>query len=83
MMEENKAKGDKSPLRVLREAAGYTRPQVKQFIGVSERMQADWESGKSMPTAESLAVLAKLYKVSLKEIFRAVGIDVAGIPDDV
>ena len=34
---------------------GLTRPQVKQHIGVSERMQADWESGKSMPTVENVA----------------------------
>ena len=45
-VEENLQEKEKSPLRLLREQAGLTRPQVKQHIGVSERMQADWESGK-------------------------------------
>ena len=73
---------DKSPLRVLREEAGLTRPQVKQRIGVSERMQADWESGKSMPTVENVAAMARLYQVSLKTMFKFLGVDVSCVPDD-
>ena len=81
-MIEKKSLKEKSPLRKLREEAGYTRPQVKSFIGISERMQADWENGKSIPTAENFIALAKLYKVSLKTIFSICGLDVSGIPDD-
>ena len=65
MIEEDLQEKEKSPLRLLREQAGLTRPQVKQHIGVSERMQADWESGKSMPTVENVAALANLYQVSV------------------
>lgn len=83
MIEEKSPNTGKSPLRLLREQAGYTRPKVKQLIGISERMQADWESGKSMPTAENLAILARLYKIPLKVIYTSVGIDVSGIPDDI
>ncbi|MEG3863281.1 helix-turn-helix domain-containing protein [Microcoleus sp. herbarium12] len=82
MTEENSPEKEKSPLRLLRERAGLTRPQVKQHIGVSERMQADWESGKSMPTVENVAALANLYQVSLKTMFELLGLDVTKIPDD-
>lgn len=82
IMEENSQEKEKSPLRLLREQAGLTRPQVKQHIGVSERMQADWESGKSMPTVENVAALANLYQVSLKTMFELLGLDVTKIPDD-
>ena len=81
-VEENLQEKEKSPLRLLREQAGLTRPQVKQHIGVSERMQADWESGKSMPTVENVAALANLYQVSLKTMFEVLGLDVTKIPDD-
>jgi transcriptional regulator with XRE-family HTH domain len=82
MIEEQNHKEDKSPLRLLRERAGLTRPQVKEKIGVSERRQADWESGKAMPNAENMASLCRLYRVSLKTMLRSLGVDVSGIPDD-
>lgn len=73
---------EKSQLRQLREGLGLTRPQVKQAINVSERRQADWEDGKALPSMENAAQLARLYKVSLKTIYRSVGVDTSGIPDD-
>lgn len=82
MIEENHIKQDKSPLRLLREQAGLTRPQVKQFIGVSERRQADWEAGKAMPSIENIVSLCRLYKISLKKICQVLDLDVTGIPDD-
>ncbi|MEH2371501.1 helix-turn-helix domain-containing protein [Nostoc sp.] len=82
MIEDNQQQQEKSPLRLLREESGLTRPQVKQKIGVSERRQADWESGKAMPSAENVVALCRLYKVSLKTMFKSLGIDISGIPDD-
>lgn len=82
MIEDNQQEQEKSPLRLLREESGLTRPQVKQRIGVSERRQADWESGKAMPSAENIASLCRLYKVSLKTMFKSLGVDVSAIPDD-
>lgn len=82
MKEQHQENQDKSPLRLLREQCGYTRPQVKNFVGVSERRQADWESGKAMPSAENIVALCKLYKVSPKTMFKYLGLDVSGIPDD-
>lgn len=82
MIEENHLKQDKSPLRLLREQAGLTRPQVKQLIGVSERRQADWESGKAMPSVENVVALCRLYKVSMKTMCKSLGVDVTGVPND-
>ena len=82
-MSENSLNNSKSPLRLLREQAGLTRPQVKQLINVSERRQADWESGIAMPSIENVVALARLYKVSLKTICRSLDIDVTEVPDDV
>jgi transcriptional regulator with XRE-family HTH domain len=56
---------------------------VKQIIGVSERRQADWESGKALPSVENLVALARLYRRSLKTMCQMMGLDVTGIPDDV
>lgn len=82
MLEKQTQNQDKSPLRLLREEAGLTRPQVRDKIGVSERRQADWESGKAMPNAENVAALCRLYRVSLKTMFSSLGINTLGIPDD-
>ena len=82
-MSENSQLKDKSLLRQLREQAGLTRPQVKQLIDVSERRQADWESGIALPSAENIVALARLYKVSLKTICKSLDIDVSGVPDDI
>ena len=82
MIREDPKSSSKSPLRLLREKAGYTRPQVKQLIGVSERRQADWETGEALPNLENAVALARLYKVPLKEICVLVGIDTSGIPDN-
>jgi transcriptional regulator with XRE-family HTH domain len=81
MIEENNEQ-EKSALRTLRELAGLTRPQVKGFIGVSERRQADWESGEAMPSLGNFLALARLYKVSLKALAKSMRLDVSGIPDD-
>jgi predicted transcriptional regulator len=77
-----KEKPEKHPLRKFRDELNLTRPQVRQITGIAERTQADFESGKSIPTVENLVALARLYKQSLKTIIKSVGIDVTGIPDD-
>lgn len=81
IMEENNDQ-EQSPLRTLRELAGLTRPQVKGFIGVSERSQADWESGHATPSLENFLALARLYKVPLKVLAKSMRLDISGIPDD-
>lgn len=80
-MEENEK--EIHPLRLLREERGLTRPQVKQLIGISERRQADWESGKALPSIENVLALSRLYSLPLKKMCEFLGLDVKDIPDDV
>jgi transcriptional regulator with XRE-family HTH domain len=42
MTDSNEGKSD---LRLLREAAGFTRAELGNRIGVSERQIYDWENG--------------------------------------
>ena len=73
--------GESKSLRQMREERRLTRPQVRDAIGVSERMQADWENGKSIPDSANMLALARFYGVGLKKIYEACGLDVSGIPD--
>ena len=82
MREENQDKPDKSPLRQLREQNQLTQFQLRLLIGVSERRLSDWENGKAKPNLENAVALARAYKVSIKVICQACGIDVTGVPDD-
>ncbi len=82
MKEENQDKQDKSPLRQLREQNQLTQFQLRLLIGVSERRLSDWENGKAKPNLENAVALARAYKVSIKVICQACGIDVTGVPDD-
>ena len=81
MSEENQDKQDKSPLRQLREQNQLTF-QLRLLIGVSERRLSDWENGKAKPKLENAVALARAYRVSLKVICQACGIEVTGVPDD-
>ncbi len=73
---------DKTPLRLLRERAGLTQPELGRQVGVSDRNIRDWENGSSMPRIDRAAALARVLKISLKDLCRALGVDVSGIPDD-
>lgn len=85
MIEENHQENqeEKSPLRLLREQAKLTQFQLRQRIGVSERRLSDWENRKALPNLENAAALAKTLRVSLKQLYIALGIDVTGVPDDI
>jgi DNA-binding XRE family transcriptional regulator len=43
----------KSQLRLFREAAGLTRAELGNRMGVSERQIYDWENGVKLPRVES------------------------------
>ena len=85
MIKENHQENqeEKSPLRLLREQAKLTQFQLRQRIGVSERRLSDWENRRALPNLENAAALAKTLRVSLKQLYIALGIDVTGVPDDV
>ena len=82
MNQPERQKSEKKPVRIFREELGLTRFQVRLKTGIAERTLADIESGKSLPNLENFLSLTKLYKKSLKEMLKAMGLDVSGIPDD-
>ncbi|BAU63039.1 hypothetical protein STA3757_03940 [Stanieria sp. NIES-3757] len=82
IMSKKELEKDKLPVRVFREELGLTRSQVRLQTGIAERTLIDIEAGKSIPTVESLLALARLYKKSLKQILKAINLDVSDIPDD-
>lgn len=71
----------KPQLRLLREAAGLTRPELGKRVGVSDRQVYDWENGLKLPRIDRAAALARELEVTLKTLCQAMGIGVEGIPD--
>lgn len=51
--------------RECREASGLTQKYVALTLGVKGPSVSNWESGKTTPTTENIAALAKLYNVSV------------------
>ena len=52
-------------LRELRLKRGMTQKYVALTLGVKGPSVSNWESGKTTPTTENVAALAKLYNVSV------------------
>lgn len=52
-----------------RNKKGLTQTEVGKLIGVKKTTYATWEQSKSMPSVETLYTLAKLYGVSMDDIF--------------
>ena len=48
-----------------REASGLTQKYVAFTLGITSPSVSNWESGKTTPTTENVAALAKLYGVSV------------------
>lgn len=71
----------KSQLRLCREAAGLTRAELGNRIGVSERQIYDWENGVKLPRVDRAVALARELGVSIQTVCSALGIDVTGVPD--
>jgi transcriptional regulator with XRE-family HTH domain len=69
-------------LKVLRENANLTQPELSRRMGVGIRIIGDWERGEAIPRFDRAISLAKELGVSLKTIARSFGLDVKGIPDD-
>lgn len=82
MIETQKSKKSKSPLKELREKAGVSQQKASELIGVTEKQIRRWESLEARPSMENVAHLARLYGTSLRDIFIACGIDVQGIAGD-
>ena len=53
-------------LRTLREALGVSRPELAARLQVEETHLADWESGRTRPSAEQLAALERLRQQAVR-----------------
>lgn len=70
-------------LRTLREAAGFTQPELSQRLNCGIRIISHWENGHKIPRLDNAIALAAELNVSLKELSKAMGLDVSKVPDDV
>lgn len=81
-MNQGKKSNHQSKLKTLREAAGLTQPELSQKINCGIRIIGDWESGKRVPRFDNAIALARGLDVSLKELARAMKLDVSDIKND-
>ncbi len=55
-------------LKAARVNAGLTQKDVETELGYSRSTLTRWETGKTMPRADTLKALCNLYHVSLEDI---------------
>lgn len=55
-------------LLALRKRAGFSQEKLAEACGVSRQAVSKWEAGQSQPDMEKLAILGKLFGVSLDEL---------------
>lgn len=51
-----------------REQSGLTQKQVADALGVTQSAVSLWETGQSLPRAEMLIKIAKLYGCSISDL---------------
>lgn len=53
----------------LRNTYNYSQEEVAEKIGISRQAYAKWEKGDTIPDIEKCAELAKLYEISLDQLY--------------
>jgi len=61
----------------LRNAYNYSQEEIAEKIGISRQAYAKWEKGETVPDIVKCAELAKLYKISLDQLYEP-----TDVPDD-
>lgn len=54
--------------KIMRIKAGFTQPQVSEALGIPQSTIACWETGRALPRADKLPVLAKLFGCTIEEL---------------
>lgn len=70
-------------LKNIREWRGLTQKELAETTGISLRILAYYETKEKEPTISKAAALARALNISLKTLYRSLGISCEGIPDDV
>lgn len=56
-------------LRILRERTGLSQKEVAHALEIKQNTVSMWETSESMPRADKLPKLAKLYNCSIDELY--------------
>lgn len=56
----------------MRKEAGKTQSDIAKYCGKSENAVGSWEQGLSLPDIITLAKLARLYNVSIDQMYEEV-----------
>ena len=57
-------------LKFLRERKGMTQEALAVQINVSQQSISKWEEGVSMPRADKLPALARIFECEISELFK-------------
>ncbi len=58
-------------LQKLRKERGLTQDQLAEVLFVSRTAVSKWETGRGVPSMDSLQMLSKFYEITLDELLRA------------
>lgn len=59
----------KTKIRQLRERMNLTQKDVAEFLGITHTAVGKWESGKGMPRAGMLPMIAYLYHCTVDDLY--------------
>lgn len=69
-------------MKALREKAALTQAQLAHAVSATEKAVRNWENDGAIPSFEKAILLAKVLRVSLKQLAKEFELDVQDIPDD-
>lgn len=56
--------------KIMRLKAGLTQPQVAKALAIPQSTIACWETGRSLPRADKLPALAKLFNCTVDDLLK-------------
>ena len=56
-------------LLILRSQTKYSRQDIADKLGINQKTYANWENGKTKPSVRCIPVLAKIFGVTIDELF--------------
>lgn len=56
-------------IRKLRESRGFSQSSLAFYMGTTQNVVSNWETGVALPKARDLPLLAKVLGVSIDELY--------------